>query len=78
MFKVVKILAFACRWYFSLLVCVSIGGVRMAAAVLVSGPALRPLLQLVDPTDGATGEGLEAHGDHGKSVSRHTACHVTA
>lgn len=40
----------------------------MAAAVLVSGPALRPLLQLVDQTDGAAGEGLEAHGDHGKAA----------
>lgn len=40
----------------------------MAAAILVSGPALRSLLQLVDPTDGAAGEGLEAHGDDGKAA----------
>lgn len=40
----------------------------MAAAVLVSGPALRPLLQLVDQTDGAAGEELEAHGDDGKAA----------
>lgn len=39
----------------------------MAAAVLVSGPALRPLLQLVVEADGAAGTGLEAHGDHGKT-----------
>lgn len=39
----------------------------MAAAILVSGPALRSLLQLVDQTDGAAGEGLEADGDDGKS-----------
>lgn len=51
----------------------------MAAAVLVSGPALHPVLQLVDQTDGATGEGLEAHGDHGKMAELiHTASHFTA
>lgn len=38
----------------------------MAAAILVSGPALRSILQLVDQTDGAAGEGLEAHGVDGK------------
>lgn len=43
----------------------------MAAAVLVPGPALRPLLQLVDQTDGAAGEGLEAYGDHGKAAQTH-------
>lgn len=43
----------------------------MAAAVLVPGPALRPLLQLVEQTDGAAGEGLEAYGDHGKAAQTH-------
>lgn len=43
----------------------------MAASVLVSGSALRPLLQLVDQTDGAAGEGLEAYGDHGKAAQTH-------
>lgn len=38
----------------------------MVAAVLVSGPTLHTLLQLVDQTDGAAGEGLEAHGDDGE------------
>lgn len=41
----------------------------MAAAVLVSGPALHPLLQLVVQSDGTAGEGLEAHGDDGKARS---------
>lgn len=44
----------------------------MAAAVLVPGPALRSLLQLVDGSDGAAGEGLEAHGDDGEAA--HTRC----
>jgi len=48
-------------------VCVCAGGVRVAEAVLVSGPALRPILQLVERPDGAAGEGLEAHGDDGES-----------
>lgn len=43
----------------------------MAAAVLVSGPALYSVLQLVDQTDGAAGEGLEAHGDHGETARTH-------
>ena len=38
----------------------------MAATVLVSGPALRSFLQLVDQADGAAGERLEAHGNHGE------------
>lgn len=46
----------------------------MAAAILVSGPALRSLLQLVDQTDGAAGEGLEAHGDDGESCQTQN-CH---
>ena len=53
----------------SAFVCARPGGVRVAASVLVSGPALRPFLQLVDWTDGAAGEGLEAHGDHGEPAT---------
>lgn len=41
----------------------------MAATVLVPGPALRPLLQLVERPDGAAGEGLEADGDDGEGHS---------
>lgn len=38
----------------------------MVAAVLVSGPTLHSLLQLVDQTNGAAREGLEADGDDGE------------
>lgn len=38
----------------------------MVTAVLVSGPTLHSLLQLVEQTDGAAGEGLEADGDDGE------------
>ncbi len=47
----------------------------MAAAVLVSGPALRPLLRLVDQTNGAAGEGLEAHGDNGEATEMYRWSH---
>lgn len=40
----------------------------MAATVLVPGPTLHSLLQLVDQTPGAAGEGLEAHGDDGEPL----------
>lgn len=50
----------------SLRVRVSSGGVRVVAAVLVSGPTLHSLLQLVEQTDGAAGERLEADGDDGE------------
>lgn len=54
--------------------CVSPGGVRVVAAVLVSGPTLHSLLQLVDQTHGAAGEGLEADGDDGElRLARATA-----
>lgn len=53
-------------------VCVCAGGVRMAATVLVSGPALHTLLQLVERTDGAAGERLEAHGEDGKTLQTHS------
>lgn len=44
----------------------------MAATVLVSGPALHTLLQLVERTDGAAGERLEAHGEDGKTLQTHS------
>lgn len=50
----------------SLCVRMSSGGVRVVAAVLVSGPTLHSLLQLVEQTDGAAGERLEADGDDGE------------
>lgn len=48
----------------------------MAASVLVPGPALHPLLQLVEPPDGAAGDGLEADGDDGRAT--HTLPLTTA
>lgn len=38
----------------------------MVTAVLVSGPTLHSFLQLVEQTDGAAGEGLEADGNDGE------------